>query len=269
MRSILSLFTVLLFVAMNLAATADDAAQQWGDAPKVAPFQAVRWRDQVPEVRVNGTWYELVALNDLPAGQIITFAQSADTDNWHKRIEEDLPAVLILMGHKPGSMVKLSLKDLATGNMQTLERVPMTKENRRAIVEAKTSNSNADPAKLWRDGPKLLPFQAVRWRNDVPEVLVNATWYELVSLNDLPADKIVTFAQSVDADHWQKRFEEDLPALLIIMKHEPGPTVTLKLKDLASGNVQVMEKVPMTAENRAAIWKAASPATTQPGTTGL
>jgi hypothetical protein len=121
----------------------DDAVvrQAWSAGPKLAPFQALRWREQVAEVRVNGTWYELLGVNDLPADQIISFAQSVDERNWQKRIEEDLPAVLILMGHPPGPAVKLSLKNLESGTQQTLDNVQMTEKNRQLIQTARRTAS--------------------------------------------------------------------------------------------------------------------------------
>jgi hypothetical protein len=270
-----SLCVIVLIGTIGVAATSAksqtsqpagtvDPGQIWRNAPKVAPFQAVLWQDQVPEVRVKGIWYDLVSLDDLPADQIVAFAQSVDSENWHKRIEQDLPGVLILMGHKAGPAVKLTLKDLATGNVVTMENVQMTEANRRSISKAKTNNSPFDPNQLWRDGAKVAPFQAVRWRDQVPEVRVGGTWYELVSLNDLAAGKIVQFSQTLDADHWQQRFEEDLPALLTIMtKQKVDSTVKLTLKDLVTGNVQTLEKVEMTQENRQAIYEARM-ATTKP-----
>jgi len=142
------------------------------------------------------------------------------------------------------------------------------------VVGQSSYRAGADDAtRLWRDGPKVAPFQAVRWSGQTPQLQVNGAWYELLALNDLPADQIVSFAQTVDTKDWKKRFEEDLPAVLILMEHEPGSTVKLKLKDLATGNEQTLEKVPMTEENRRLIQKArlaaATEPTTRPGTTGL
>jgi len=43
------------------------------------------------------------------------------------------------------------------------------------------------------DYPKLAPFSAVQWEGWTPSVQVDSRWYELVSLNDVPASEIVAF----------------------------------------------------------------------------
>ncbi len=173
-------------------AGADDATRLWRNGPRLAPFQAIRWRGQVPEVRVNDNWYELISLNDISADQLVSFAQSVDRQDWRMRIQEDLPAVLILMGHPAGSSVKLTLKDLVSGSITTLEHVPMTEENRAAIYQARVAGEDK-AAKLWTDGPRVSAFQGVRWDGQTPQVNVNGKWYELVSFNDLSADQLISF----------------------------------------------------------------------------
>ncbi|HEX3357704.1 MAG TPA: hypothetical protein VHS31_12105 [Tepidisphaeraceae bacterium] len=95
--------------------TRENAAQLWRQGPKLSPFSAVRWQETTPQVQVNGTWYELIALNDLPVAQIVNFCQQIDSKDWQKRFQEDLPAVLMLMGTDPGTSVNLALKDLQSG----------------------------------------------------------------------------------------------------------------------------------------------------------
>jgi hypothetical protein len=120
-----------------------------------------------------------------------------------------------------------------------------------ATVHAQVDNSD-----LWRNAPRTSPFHAVRWRDDTPQVQVNEVWYELLALNDVPADQIVAQCKTLDAKDWQKRFEEDLPAVLISLNKEAGQTVTLNLKDLSTQKDQTIKDVPMTKENRQAIWRA-------------
>jgi hypothetical protein len=105
--------------------------------------------------------------------------------------------------------------------------------------------------------PKKSPFAAVRWQVTEPEVQVDDEWFKLVSLNDLPASKIVAFSQRTYGDKWQKRFEEDLVELLTRMGHPPQNTVKLVLQRLTSSETRTLEKVPMTRANRQAIWDAA------------
>jgi hypothetical protein len=144
-RSIPILIAYVLFVAVTSALAGLPSVQErhkaWTTAPQLSPFQAVRWRDAVPEVRVDDRWYELTAVNDIPAEKIVAFTQSIDEKDWQRRFEEDFPAVLILMGHEPGFEVQLAVTDLQTAEIKILPDVPMTAENRRAILEARQSAS--------------------------------------------------------------------------------------------------------------------------------
>jgi hypothetical protein len=104
--------------------------------PKVAPYQGVRWDGGAPEVEVKGVWYELRAIDGVPAPEIVAFAQKTYRARWQKRFEEDLVEVMSKMGHRPGSRVTLVLRDPAGGRTQELRDVAMTKENRTAIWTA-------------------------------------------------------------------------------------------------------------------------------------
>jgi RNA polymerase sigma factor (sigma-70 family) len=105
--------------------------------PKAAPFNAIRWTGNVPQVRVNDTWYELQAVDGLTVAQIRA-SQTAHNDwDWKKHFGEDLVEVLINMNHKPGPTVDLKVRTLDGSNTQkTLTAVPMTQENRDAIKSA-------------------------------------------------------------------------------------------------------------------------------------
>src|SRR6266516_4302772 len=61
------------------------------------------------------------------------------------------------------------------------------------------------PDDLWRTGPFISPFHAVRWNDATPQVQVDGAWYELISLNDLPADQILAWCRELDAKDWQER----------------------------------------------------------------
>lgn len=106
------------------------------------------------------------------------------------------------------------------------------------------------------DYPKKSPFNAVRWQGDEPEVRLDDEWFKLVSLNDIPASEIVAFSRRIFEDQWQQRFEEDLVELLAHMKHPPADTVKLVVQSLTTSKTSVREDVPMTEENRSAIYRA-------------
>jgi CubicO group peptidase (beta-lactamase class C family) len=113
--------------------------------PKKAPFNAVRWRESEPEVKVDGEWLKLVSLDELPTSEIVAFSRRLYGNEWRKRFEEDLVELLTRMGHPPQDTVKLVVQSPASSETQVLEDVPMTKENRRAIKAAAIDRANSEP----------------------------------------------------------------------------------------------------------------------------
>jgi hypothetical protein len=104
--------------------------------PKKSPFAAVRWQDSQPEVRVGKEWFQLVSLDGIAAGDIVTFSQSANKDKWRKRFEEDLVEILFRMGHETKDTARLVVRPLGSSKARTLDDVAMTKANRQAIRKA-------------------------------------------------------------------------------------------------------------------------------------
>jgi serine/threonine-protein kinase len=124
-------------------------------------------------------------------------------------------------------------------------------------------NGRVDHAQMLR---RTAPYPAIRWNERVSndgltsawtaEVLIDGQWYVLQSINDLPLEKIITFSRKQYGDQWQKRFNEDLVQVLSEM-HEPiDSTVKLGLRDLKTGETKVLDRAPLTSENRRAIWMA-------------
>ncbi|MGD9636133.1 MAG: serine hydrolase domain-containing protein [Pirellulales bacterium] len=107
---------------------------------KKSPFAAVRWNDFQPEVRVDGEWFQLLALDDIPAAEIVAFSRKTYDDKWQKRFEEDLVELLTRMDHPPGDKVTLVVQTVTSPpQSRTLKNVPLTEENRRAIRDAAQS----------------------------------------------------------------------------------------------------------------------------------
>jgi CubicO group peptidase (beta-lactamase class C family) len=106
------------------------------DYPKKSPFAAVRWNESQPEVQLDGEWFKLESLDEFPAAEIVTFSQRTYGNKWQKRFEEDLVEVLVGMGHEPKDTVQLVVSPLGSSMTRTLEGVPMTEANRRAIFKA-------------------------------------------------------------------------------------------------------------------------------------
>ncbi len=108
----------------------------------------------------------------------------------------------------------------------------------------------------WHGYPRTLPFAAIRWQGETPQVEVEGTWYQLLSVNDVPVEQIIAFSKSMGATTWQKHFDEDLVELLTLMGHTPGVTATLQVEDLNSAKTEILKDVPMTEANRLAIRRA-------------
>jgi CubicO group peptidase (beta-lactamase class C family) len=95
---------------------------------------------------------------------------------------------------------------------------------------------------------RVAPYSGVRWENDRPIVRVQDKWSPLVSIDGIPIDRIMKFANKEYGDIAHKRFAEDLVRLLSEMGHEPERTVTLGLKT-QDGQVEQLQ-ILMTEENR-------------------
>ncbi len=111
---------------------------------------------------------------------------------------------------------------------------------------------NTDLKPATEDGyAKVAPYRGVRWENDRPIVLVNENWSPLVSIDGIPIDRIMEFANEEFGDRARKRLGEDLVDLLSKMGHNPDWEVTLGLEK-EDGEVKEI-KVTMTEENRALV----------------
>jgi CubicO group peptidase (beta-lactamase class C family) len=98
---------------------------------------------------------------------------------------------------------------------------------------------------------KAAPYTGVRWENDRPVVQVQDRWSPLVSIDGIPIERIMEFAQKEFGGLARKRFAEDLVELLSNMGHEPEWKVTLGL-ETKDGQVEQLE-IRMTEHNRALV----------------
>lgn len=119
--------------------------QESQEYPKKSPFAAVRWQDSQPEVKVGDDWFKLISLDGIPASKIVDFSRRTYDDLWQKRFEEDLVELLTRMGHPPQHTVTLVVQSLTSSQTRTLEDVPMTEANRRAIRAAAQARANPNP----------------------------------------------------------------------------------------------------------------------------
>jgi hypothetical protein len=109
---------------------------------------------------------------------------------------------------------------------------------------------------IWSGYPHLAPYEAIQWRDQTPVVKISGKWYDLIAINDIPVHQIISESRSLDENTWQKHFNEDLVELMTRMGYEPGTTVKLTVNDLSARTTLVLNDVPMTEDNRLAIWDA-------------
>ena len=133
---------VLALALLVLPAPRPVAAE---DFPKVAPFSAVRWKGDTPEVEVAGRWYGLLAIDGTQVGDIVASCRAKYGEKWDKRFEEDLPEVMAGLGKRVGDAVALRVKDLESGAEKTLDGVAMTKENRSRLRAARQARAGPAP----------------------------------------------------------------------------------------------------------------------------
>ena len=143
-------FVRLLFVsglcAVALAALCAAAffAGQRTEYAKRAPYAAIRWEGDKPVVKIGDDWFALVSLDGTPAEDIVSFSRRTYANIWRKRFEEDLVEVLSRMAHKPKDTVRLVVRPLGSQATRTLEGVPMTEANRRAIYDAARARERSE-----------------------------------------------------------------------------------------------------------------------------
>jgi len=109
----------------------------------------------------------------------------------------------------------------------------------------------ADPG----DYPKRAPFEAVRWKGEMPELSIDGKWYELVSIDGVGSDKVLQFCKTTYERRAQKRFAEDLYEVLARMGNPPAETVKLEVRPAGGGAAVVMPKVTMTEAKRRSVMK--------------
>jgi len=102
-----------------------------------APWPAVRWRDEVAEVEVDGRWHELVAIDGTKGADVVAFCRRTWPDLWQKRFEEDLVEALARMGRPVGANVDLDLIDLATREKVRFTGVEMSRDHRDRLRRAR------------------------------------------------------------------------------------------------------------------------------------
>jgi hypothetical protein len=194
------------------------------DHETTSPFAAVRWLGPSPEVLVPGLegWHRVVAIEGVRVGLLVELCKQTAGPLWRKRLDEDLVEVLTRsLGHPPGKTVSLQLESVATGAPVAVT-APLTEENRRAVWAARYGS----------------PFDGLRFRGETAEVLMGGRWGELVSVDGIPAQRLVAACREAFGTVWAGMFEVDLVrALTELTGRSPGPEVRVEILDPERGPV--------------------------------
>jgi hypothetical protein len=107
------------------------------------------------------------------------------------------------------------------------------------------------PSILAQDHPtKASPFDAIRWSEQQVQVQVGGKWYIPIAIDGVEVEKILEKCRQQWPGQLQKRFAEDLMEAMALLGHEPGGTVTLRLKASAAAKDVVLEGIPNTLGKR-------------------
>jgi RNA polymerase sigma factor (sigma-70 family) len=187
--------------------------------PKLAPYSSLRWRGDIPEAEVNGTWYELVSVQGVPVSHVINFQQSHDPNGWRKHFGEDLVEVMSNMNYGLGTTVDLQVRTFDQDKkLLTLSNLPMTEQNRWSLMVVPAPGQTG-------------LFSAIRWDTDLPQVQVNDTWYELLGINHTSAHQLIDSTKSKFVDDWKNNFQDNV--MTVISDNGKPPSVAdLKLRTL-------------------------------------
>ena len=152
-----------------------------------AAFQAVRW---IPEVKIDGQWYQLRSIDDVPVQEIIEFIVQQEDEEWARRFAEDLVEMLTKMGKPPGETIEVVVRDPETGKEKTLEKVPLTRANRDAILKLR---------KEFRSRPLVLKPEALHGALEAFQTALNERW-SYRHANDADFDAAIrSLRQKIDA----------------------------------------------------------------------
>jgi hypothetical protein len=107
--------------------------------------------------------------------------------------------------------------------------------------------------------PKISPFTRVDFVTDKVLVVYQGSTWELLAIDGISIDKIAESAKKQFGPLWQKRIAEDVVEVLWGMKHHPGETVELRLRDPNTSRLETIASAKMTEANRQRLYLARHP----------
>jgi len=203
-----------------------------------APYADLRWDRDTPHVEFDGTWYELVAINDVASAELVTYCRATFGDGWRRRFALDLPVVLLGVQQPAASTVALKLRDPANGRVLVVDDAKMSKANRATIQDAGTGTLE-----------RVAAFGDMRPAGGDIEVTMSGERFTLVAMNGSPIDDIIRFAKDRHGKWWLKVLAENLSDLLEDTKIGQGSWLSLQALGPDSTESVDLDHVLMTRAN--------------------
>lgn len=224
-----------------------------------APYAALHWVAEQPEVEIGNEWVRLLAIDGTPVADLVAFCKERYGPLWRKRFGEDLPRVMADRGRRVGSRVGLRVERLEGGEPWDLQDVPMTAENGRAIwkagivgVDAEVVSAQRLAADFRPDAalPTVAPFVAARVAAGRLEVRLDdeAPFRPWLAIDGRDVGELRRICQRAFGSQWRKRIGEDLAQVLALLGTPPGERVELVLGRDDGGRDTVV--AAMTEANR-------------------
>lgn len=106
-----------------------------------------------------------------------------------------------------------------------------------------------------KEPPKISPFTRMEYDHGKVLVEFESKTYQLSGVDQFTIANLVLQSRALYGRKWKKRLSEDLVELLWEMKHFPGDTVDLSLKDLETGERRTIVDAKMTEANRNELYR--------------
>ncbi|KLU06749.1 hypothetical protein RISK_001205 [Rhodopirellula islandica] len=98
---------------------------------------------------------------------------------------------------------------------------------------------------------KVAPFSDVRWEDDLPTIRLASTWAQLKSIDGIPIEELMSFANEQYGSTARKRFTEDFVEVVSEMGHDLDWEVELELQ-FPDGEVKTVRERMTVVNHRVA-----------------
>ena len=230
---------------------------RFGETPRLAAFDELRWAKDEPQVVFEGQWYEWVSVEGVELNLLLALARQRGKDAWRPYFcAEMLRHLAEQVPNAAPDRVDVELRPVGSTRIRRVTDVPLSEVKWLALQEkpgTMVPSMRADPR--GRDLPRIAAFTGFRWKGETAEVRVGDRWYQLTSLCGIPFAKFCAKASEALPRNWRQRTVEDLPLVLLEMGLPLEGRVEAGLVDLQSGECIEHRSLPMTLENRRKLMK--------------